>query len=192
MASRAGRVGEGVTARRLRLTLPPSNRRCGFPASGSPENSRLRLAGLHVRTGNLHGELLSVHKISQAYPGIPTVREWLPAARAQHHTAGDLAAARFLARRTVSAPAPRAQPAQLVYDSTPNFVPQRRTPLHVPTIDGHGLEDVELHNVAPAEDPGIPRQGGGGALHHQREYRDFLPNGQLERSFAKRQDLPVA
>src|ERR1035438_3941363 len=33
------------------------------------------LAGLHVRTGNLHGELLSVHKISQAYPGIPTVRE---------------------------------------------------------------------------------------------------------------------
>src|ERR1019366_4200042 len=37
------------------------------------------LAGLHVRTGNLHGELLSVHKISQAYPGIPTVRERLPA-----------------------------------------------------------------------------------------------------------------
>src|ERR1035438_5008651 len=31
------------------------------------------LAGLHVRTGNLHGELLSVHKISQAYPGVPTV-----------------------------------------------------------------------------------------------------------------------
>src|SRR5438105_8841603 len=30
------------------------------------------LAGLHVRTGNLHGELLSVHKISQAYPGAPT------------------------------------------------------------------------------------------------------------------------
>src|ERR1035438_8388655 len=77
MASRAGRVGEGVTARRLRLTLPPSNRRCGFPASGSPENSRLRLARLHVRTGDLHGELLSVHKISQAYPGIPTVRERL-------------------------------------------------------------------------------------------------------------------
>src|ERR1039457_5585319 len=77
MASRAGRVGEGVTARRLRLTLPPSNRRCGFPACGSPENPILRLAGLHVRTGNLHGELLSVHKISQAYPGIPTVRERL-------------------------------------------------------------------------------------------------------------------
>ena len=34
------------------------------------------LTGLHVRTGNLHGELLSVHKISQAYPGVPTVREW--------------------------------------------------------------------------------------------------------------------
>ena len=32
------------------------------------------LAGLHVRTGNLHGELLSVHKINQAYPGLPTVQ----------------------------------------------------------------------------------------------------------------------
>ena len=28
-------------------------------------------------TGSLHGELLSIHKISQAYPGIPTVRQRL-------------------------------------------------------------------------------------------------------------------
>ena len=32
-------------------------------------------AGLHVPTGNLHGELLSVHKINQAYPGVPDQRE---------------------------------------------------------------------------------------------------------------------
>ena len=36
--------------------------------------SHLALAGLHVRTGNLHGEHLPVHKISQAYPGAPTKR----------------------------------------------------------------------------------------------------------------------
>src|ERR1017187_6587459 len=77
MASRAGRVGEEVTARRLRLTLPPWNRRCGFPASGSPENSRLRLAGLHVTKRHLHGELLSVEKIRTAYLGITTGRERL-------------------------------------------------------------------------------------------------------------------
>gem|GEM_PF-3059649 len=29
-----------MTAGGLRLALPSSNRRCGFPASGSPENSR--------------------------------------------------------------------------------------------------------------------------------------------------------
>jgi hypothetical protein len=40
---RAGRVGERATVR-PRPTLPSSNRRCGFPASGSPENSRLRHA----------------------------------------------------------------------------------------------------------------------------------------------------
>src|ERR1035437_9229582 len=46
--------------------------------NASPDGlPRPALAGLHVRTGNLHGELLSVHKISQAYPGIPTVRERL-------------------------------------------------------------------------------------------------------------------
>jgi hypothetical protein len=35
-----GRVGERAT-RTVRPTLPSSNRTCGFPASGSPENSRL-------------------------------------------------------------------------------------------------------------------------------------------------------
>src|SRR5947208_9508437 len=40
---RAGRVGERAT-RTARPTLPSSNRRCRFPASGSPENSRLRHA----------------------------------------------------------------------------------------------------------------------------------------------------
>ena len=52
--------------------------RCGsrvrLPSSASP------IAGTHARsatcrTGNLHGELLSVHKISQAYPGVPDQRE---------------------------------------------------------------------------------------------------------------------
>jgi hypothetical protein len=32
------------------------------------------LASATCRTGNLHGELLSVHKISQAYPGAPETR----------------------------------------------------------------------------------------------------------------------
>src|SRR5258708_39333967 len=41
--SRAGRVGERAT-RVARPTLPSSNRRCRFPTSGSPENSRLRHA----------------------------------------------------------------------------------------------------------------------------------------------------
>jgi len=36
----AGRVGERAT-QTARPTLPSSNRRCGFPASGSPESSRL-------------------------------------------------------------------------------------------------------------------------------------------------------
>ena len=35
----------------LRLTLPSSNRRCGFPASGTPESSRLRHARAPIRTG---------------------------------------------------------------------------------------------------------------------------------------------
>src|ERR1039458_9065246 len=35
LPNRAGRVGEGVTARGLGHALPSSNRRCGFPASGS-------------------------------------------------------------------------------------------------------------------------------------------------------------
>src|SRR5881628_444066 len=39
----AVRVGERAT-RTARPTLPSSNRRCRFPASGSPENSRLRHA----------------------------------------------------------------------------------------------------------------------------------------------------
>ena len=54
--------------------------RCGSrvrPCHASPDRFlHPALAGLHVRTGNLHGELLSVHKINQAYPGVPTVREW--------------------------------------------------------------------------------------------------------------------
>src|SRR5260370_29002479 len=40
---RGGRVGERAT-RVARPTLPSSNRRCRFPTSGSPENSRLRHA----------------------------------------------------------------------------------------------------------------------------------------------------
>src|SRR6266849_2899651 len=43
MFFRAGRVGERAT-RVARPTLPSSNRRCRFPTSGSPENSRLRHA----------------------------------------------------------------------------------------------------------------------------------------------------
>ena len=39
----AGRVRERAT-QKARPTLHSSNRRCGFPASGSPENSRLRHA----------------------------------------------------------------------------------------------------------------------------------------------------
>src|ERR1017187_5648756 len=39
----AGRVGERAAAK-PRPTLPSSNRRCRFPASGSPESSRLRHA----------------------------------------------------------------------------------------------------------------------------------------------------
>jgi len=56
----------GSLALRLACSpIPSSPDRCLHPT----------LAGLHVRTGNLHGELLSVHKISQAYPGVPTARE---------------------------------------------------------------------------------------------------------------------
>src|SRR6516225_8873748 len=40
---RVGRVGEKATPV-ARPTLPSSNRRCRFPASGSPESSRLRHA----------------------------------------------------------------------------------------------------------------------------------------------------
>ena len=51
-------------------------RLAGSPPDASPAGLlHPALVRLHVRTGNLHGELLSVHKISQAYPGIPTVRE---------------------------------------------------------------------------------------------------------------------
>ena len=45
---RAGRVGEKAT--KPRPTLPSSNRRCSFPASGSPENCRLRHAQHPTRT----------------------------------------------------------------------------------------------------------------------------------------------
>ena len=41
-------------SRGLRLTLPSSNRRCRFPTSGSPEDSRLRLAHGPIRTGAAH------------------------------------------------------------------------------------------------------------------------------------------
>ena len=50
----------------LRLTCLP------IPRLHQMDCSHLVLAGLHVRTGNLHGEHLPVHKISQAYPGAPT------------------------------------------------------------------------------------------------------------------------
>ena len=56
----------------LRLTCLP------IPRLHQMDCSHLALAGLHVRTGNLHGEHLPVHKISQAYPGAPTVRERWP------------------------------------------------------------------------------------------------------------------
>src|ERR1022692_3571538 len=39
-----------------------------FPPAGL---RRLAPDPLHVRTSNLHGEFLSIHKISQAYPGVP-------------------------------------------------------------------------------------------------------------------------
>src|SRR2546422_4361863 len=39
---------------------------------------RPALAWLHVRTGNLHGGLLSFHKISQVYPGTPETAEGKP------------------------------------------------------------------------------------------------------------------
>ena len=57
-----------------RVHLRYGSRVC--PSNASPDGFlHPALVRLHVRTGNLHGELLSVHKISQAYPGVPTVRE---------------------------------------------------------------------------------------------------------------------
>src|ERR1035441_4188438 len=48
----------------LRLACSPYK----FPPDGLLHPT---LASATCRTGNLHGELLSVHKISQAYPGAP-------------------------------------------------------------------------------------------------------------------------
>ena len=50
----------------LRLACSPHK----FPPDGLLPPT---LASATCRTGNLHGELLSVHKISQAYPGAPTI-----------------------------------------------------------------------------------------------------------------------
>jgi hypothetical protein len=55
----------GSLALRLAGLLPR------FPPDGLP---RLAPVRLHARMSNLHGELLSVHKISQAWPGIPETR----------------------------------------------------------------------------------------------------------------------
>ena len=52
----------GSLALRLAGLLPR------FPPGGS---RRLAPVPLHVRTSNLHGEFLSFHKISQAWPGVP-------------------------------------------------------------------------------------------------------------------------
>src|SRR5450631_2109443 len=52
----------GSLALRLAGLLPR------FPPSGL---RRLAPVPLHVRTSNLHGEYLSIHKISQAWPGVP-------------------------------------------------------------------------------------------------------------------------
>ena len=49
----------GITARRFAAR--------GFVTGITPDHARLATC----RTGNLHGELLSVHKIRQAYPGTP-------------------------------------------------------------------------------------------------------------------------
>src|ERR1035441_1342460 len=51
----------------LRLACSPHK----FPPDGLLHPT---LASATCRTGNLHGELLSVHKISQAYPGAPETR----------------------------------------------------------------------------------------------------------------------
>jgi len=59
----------------LRLTSSPQQ---GFARRIAPP----RAYRATCRTGNLQGELLSVHKIGQAYPGAP---EWVPQPK-PHHT----------------------------------------------------------------------------------------------------------
>src|ERR1019366_8353090 len=56
----------------LRLACSPHK----FPPDGLLHPT---LASATCRTGNLHGELLSVHKISQAYPGAPELQMGHPA-----------------------------------------------------------------------------------------------------------------
>ena len=75
----AGFILVGGLATFVFLTRP--NRvylRCGSrvrPAQAARSSISSRACRATCRTGNLHGELLSVHKISQAYPGIPSVSE---------------------------------------------------------------------------------------------------------------------
>jgi hypothetical protein len=60
---------------------------CSPPEFASPI-AKAHARSATCRTGNLHGELLSVHKISQAYPGIPTVRERLFTSARRFRAAG--------------------------------------------------------------------------------------------------------
>ena len=55
---------------RLACSPTPVLRQMGYPIP--------RLLGYMSEQAILHGELLSVHKINQAYPGIPTVRKRSP------------------------------------------------------------------------------------------------------------------
>jgi hypothetical protein len=54
------------------LTLRLAGLLSRFPPAGL---LRLAPVPLHARMSNLHGELLSIHKISQAWPGIPKRRK---------------------------------------------------------------------------------------------------------------------
>jgi len=63
-------AGSVTRPNRVYITL----RLAGSPFEASPREIAPTLARLATcRTGNLHGELLSVHKIRQAYPGAPKI-----------------------------------------------------------------------------------------------------------------------
>ena len=63
-----GHLRESHEADSGSLALRPAGLLPRFPPDGLLHPAPVQL---HVRTSNLHGELLSVHKINQAYPGVP-------------------------------------------------------------------------------------------------------------------------